>query len=319
MYEFFDLIGTKTNFMDELTSGLKSKPKYIPGYYIYDKRGSKLFERICGLPEYYLTRTEMRILDQSAEEIVAPYKEDSALVVELGSGNLCKTDLLLRAFLKNRHRLKYIPIDISGDDLKDNSLKLYHNRPGIDVTACCGEYLDGLNYLDRFEERKLILWLGSSIGNFSKRKAPGFLKKIKGVMHRDDGLLVGIDLKKDPKAVERAYNDSAGVTSAYHLNVLHRFNREFGADFRVENFYHRSFYDSERGAVEAFIISNCEQTVCIRELDLEVTLKDGERIFNELSCKYDPSEIETLAQDSGFSIKKQWFDKNNFFTLVLFE
>ena len=318
MYEFIDFNGKSTNVIQDLKSGLKSDPKYIPGYFIYDRRGSKLFDRICELPEYYLTRTELQILENSAEEIIEPYQEHDTLV-ELGSGNLLKTDLLLKAFLKYRRNLRFFPIDISGEVLRESSSKLYESCPGIDVTACCGEYFDCLDYLGRFGRRKLILWLGSSIGNFSKKDAIGFLKTLKGSLQRDDGVLIGIDLKKDPLTVERAYNDSEGVTSHYHLNVLHRLNREFGADFKVDEFYHRSYYDSNRGRVEAFIISRCDQAVRIRDLDLKIIFRQGEKVFNELSCKYDMAEIESLAYYSGFFLEGKWLDENEDFTLVSFK
>lgn len=316
MYEFIDLNGRKTNVIHELTSGLKSDPKYIPAYFIYDRRGSKLFEHICELPEYYLTRSESGILEKFAGEMIGSYKADGILV-ELGSGALGKTELLLKEFLKYRPRFRYIPIDISVEILKESSHRLGADYPSIDVTACCGEYFDCLDYLGRFRERKLVLWLGSSIGNFSKGNAVNFLRRLKGTLHEEDGLLLGIDLKKDPGTVEKAYNDPQGVTSEYHLNALHRFNREFGADFRVENFYHRSYYDVARGAVEAFIISRCDQDVRVRDLDLEITFRKGEKVFNELSCKYDPVEIEALAKYSGFSLQGKWFDDNENFILVL--
>lgn len=317
MYEFIDFNGLSTDVVKDLKSGLESQPKSIPGYFIYDKRGSKLFDRICNLPEYYLTRAELNILRNFVDEIIEPYKGHDILV-ELGSGNLSKTDLLLKAFLKYRWKISFVPIDISGEVLRESSRRLYKAFPGIDVTAFCGEYFDCLKHLGRFGGRKLVLWLGSSVGNFSKQDAAEFLRRLKGILQKGDGLLIGIDLKKDPGTVEKAYNDGEGVTSEYHLNVLHRLNREFGADFNVMEFYHRSFYDCDRGAVEAFIISRRDQRVRIRGLDLDIILQKGEKIFSELSCKYDMAEIEALAGHAGFSLGGKWFDENEGFTLVLF-
>lgn len=317
MFQFVDLNGTHTNIVRDLTSGLKSDPKYIPGYFIYDKRGSDLFGHICELPEYYLTRTELKILEKFAHEMIRPYRDNGSLV-ELGSGNLSKIGLLLREFLIHRRNIKYIPIDISGEVLRESAGRLCQDYPGVEVIACCGEYFDCLEYLDRFGEKKLVLWLGSSIGNFSKSGAGQFLIKLKSHLRKDDGLLMGIDLKKDPATVERAYNDRQGVTAEYHLNVLHRLNREFGADFNVDNFYHRSFYDKSSGAVDAYIISRCDQEVHIRDLDLIIRLGEEEKIFNELSCKYEVAEIEALAEYSGFSLEGQWCDRNKDFALVFF-
>ena len=317
MYEFIDVNGRSTDIEQDLMSGLKSEPKSIPGYFIYDRRGSELFERICNLPEYYLTRTELKIIENSAQEIIEPYKEHDT-VVELGSGNLFKTELLLKTFLQYRRNLNFFPVDISGEVLRESSSKLYEARPGINVTALCGEYFDCLHYLRRFGRKKVVLWLGSSIGNFSKDRAIRFLRILKRALRKNDGLLIGIDLKKDPLTVEKAYNDRAGVTSDYHLNVLHRLNREFGADFKVDKFYHRSFYDPDRGAVEAFIISRCDQQVRIKGLDLTVHFREDEKVFNELSCKYDLAEIERLAEQSGFSLKGRWLDENEDFILAMF-
>lgn len=316
MYEYIDLNGKRTDVTSDLVSGLTSDPKRIPAYFIYDKRGSELFNRICALPEYYLTRTELTILEKFAEDMVRPFAPD-CIFVELGSGSLFKTDLLLRAFLKHRKRFRFVPIDISREVLKESAVRVHKDFPSIDVTACCGEYCDSLDYLRQAGQRKLIAWLGSSIGNFSKPGAAQFLRRLRSTMQARDGLLIGIDLKKDPKIVERAYNDAAGVTSDYHLNVLHRFNREFGADFQVDNFYHRSFYDSGSGAVEAYIISRCEQQVRVPDLCLKVDFKQEEKVFNELSCKYDLDEIETLAKESQFALHGWWLDDPAGFALVM--
>jgi L-histidine Nalpha-methyltransferase len=316
MFEYIDLNGIRTDVTSDLISGLTATPKRIPAYFIYDKRGSELFTRICELPEYYLTRTELAILEKFAEDMVQPFAPES-MFVELGSGNLFKTDLLLRAFLKYCQRFRFVPVDISKEILKESALRVHKYFPSIDVTACCGEYCDSLDYLRQSGQRKLIAWLGSSIGNFSEPDAVAFLRRLRTTMQARDGLLIGIDLKKNAKVVERAYNDAAGVTSDFHLNVLHRFNREFGADFKVDNFYHRSFYDSDSGAVEAYIISRCEQKVRLPDLGLEVHFGQGEKVFNELSHKYDLAGIEALATQAQFALHAWWLDDNADFAMVL--
>jgi dimethylhistidine N-methyltransferase len=259
----------------------------------------------------------MKILLRDADSMVAPFTRDGILV-ELGCGSLYKTEVLLQAFLKRRQTFRFIPIDISRRMLKKSASKLHEDYGSIDVTACCGEYLDSLNYLKQCDERKLVVWLGSSIGNFDKHEVLAFLARLKRVLRPADGLLIGFDLKKNPQTVERAYNDAQGITAAYHLNVLHRLNREYGADFKVDDFFHRSIYDSDEGAVKAYIISRKNQQVGVKGLDLNLFFRKDEWVFNEMSCKYDPDEIADMAHGARLIIDGQWFDENRDFALVRF-
>ncbi|MFO7964329.1 MAG: L-histidine N(alpha)-methyltransferase [Desulfobacterales bacterium] len=317
MYRFIDFNGTVTDQLSELRNGLLSDPKCIPSFFIYDEQGSRLYEQICSLPEYYLTRKEVEILNEYAEEIASLFENECA-VVELGSGNAGKTRILIDSWLKRQSELRYYPVDISKDILMETSRKLCRMYRDLVITACCGDYFDSLDYLKDISGPKLILWLGSSIGNFDKKEAAEFLKEVKRRMVPGDGLLIGVDLRKNSRILENAYNDSRGITSRYHLNCLERFNREFGANFNPCNFYHRSFYDRVTGSINAYIISKCDQWIAIDDFGLELPLRAEERIFNERSCKYSIAEIMQLAENAGVKLIKQWLDKDGFYSVNLF-
>ena len=317
MYRFIDLNGKVTDQETALRNGLLSRPKYIPSYFIYDTNGSRLYEQICDLPEYYLTRKETEILTARVEEI-ASFLDSGGAIVELGSGDAGKTRIILEYCLQQKRRLQYVPIDISKEMLMDTSRRLYRQYDDLDVTACCGDYFDSLDYLKSIPGRKLVLWLGSSIGNFSKIAATRFVRQIKSRMNPDDGLLIGIDLRKAAPILEDAYNDAKGITSQYHLNCLERLNKEYDADFNIDNFYHRSFYDEISGDILAFIISKCDQEVRVDRFGLQLTIEKEEKIFNERSCKYRCDEIRDLADASGVQLIRQWFDNDRFYSLNLF-
>jgi L-histidine Nalpha-methyltransferase len=317
MYQFIDLNGKVTDQENDLRVGLLSNPKYIPSYFIYDTQGSRLFEQICELPEYYLTRKEKEILTDRAGDIAA-FLNSGGTIVELGSGNSEKTCILIECCLKQNNRLQYVPVDISKEILIETSQRLYCRYEDLNVTACYGDYFDSLDYLKSISGPKLVLWLGSSLGNFDKKAAIRFVGQIKKRLNAGDGLLVGIDLRKDPQIVENAYNDSEGITSQYHLNCLDRFNNEYGADFQKDLFYHYSFYDEESGNINAYIISKCDQQISVELLGLKVILKKDEKIFNERSSKYSRNEILQMAGKAGLQLTKQWFDKDRYYSLNLF-
>jgi L-histidine Nalpha-methyltransferase len=317
MYQFIDLNGKVTDQEKDLRNGLLSDPKYIPSYFIYDTKGSRLYEQICELPEYYLTRKEKEILTNQADEIAA-FLESGGTIVELGSGNSEKTCILIESCLKQNRNLRYVPVDISKEILMKTSQLLYRRYNDLNVTACCGDYFDSLDYLKSIPGQKLVLWLGSSMGNFDKTAAVRFVNQIKKRLNTGDGLLIGIDLRKDTKILENAYNDSQGITSRYHLNCLDRFNNEYGADFKKDYFYHYSFYDEKSGNINAYIISKCDQQISVKHFDLKILLKKNEKIFNERSCKYSRNEILQMAEKAGLELRKQWFDTDQYYSLNLF-
>ena len=302
-------------FARDVETGLKASPKRLSCRFFYDRAGSRLFELICALPEYYLTRTEHRILQERAAQIVGASPRDTALV-ELGSGNAVKTRVLIEAFLKRRKKLLFVPVDISSTILEQSSLELLDLYPNLQILTVAAEYSDGLERLrETLNGPKLILFLGSNIGNFVRPDAVRFLKLVRRTMAPADRLLVGIDLAKPREVLEAAYDDSQGITARFNLNILARINRELGGRFDLETFRHRVVYNEEEGRVEMCLVSRCAQKVAIGNLGMEVGFAKGETIHSEYSCKYSTAEIDELAVGAGFEIEAQWFDGGRGFSL----
>ena len=299
----------------EVEKGLGSQNKSLSYKYFYDQRGSELFEQISELPEYYLTRTESRILTQNSKQIAALFDQSPA-VVELGSGNSVKTGILLRELLKQFGYCQFFPIDISPEMLEKGSRNLLDTFPNLDVQAITAEYLDGLNLITgNGQQPKLILWLGSSIGNFDRIDAVGFLKQVKKRMNVEDKLLIGIDLRKEPELLVKAYNDSKGVTAKFNLNLLHRINKEFEGTFNLDNFYHQAVYNDKLGRIEMYLISKCNQTIHLNHTGHDITFRKDEAIHTENSYKYSFSEIQKLAEDAGFHLDYRLTDSGNWFSV----
>jgi L-histidine N-alpha-methyltransferase len=305
-------------FARDVRDGLTAHPKHLSCCYFYDDEGSLLFEEICDLPEYYLTRAEREILETRAAELVSCFRTPPTLV-ELGSGNAAKTRLLIEAFLKGHERLRYVPIDICGTVLEQSARQLLRDYPGLEMLAIAAEYRDGLRHLEQtIAGPRLILWLGSNVGNLDRLAATHFLQEIRGAMTAADALLIGIDLRKDRAVLERAYADSQGVTADFNLNLLVRINRDLGGHFRLDAFEHRAVYNEEAGRIEMYLVSKQDQRVRIDNLNLEVSLANGEAIHTENSYKYSLPEIESLATAAGFQIASQWFDVQRRFSVNLF-
>jgi dimethylhistidine N-methyltransferase len=308
-----------TKFAQDLIRGFKSNPKFIRPVYLYDKIGSQLFEEICQLPEYYPTRSETEILKNYSVEIANYFKDDITLV-ELGSGSSIKTDYLIKAFLSVAENVEYIPIDVSGTILKESAVTLNQTYPTLIVNPIVALYEDGISQIENnFNKTKLILWLGSSIGNFDREDAVAFIQQICENLQVSDRLLIGIDLDKKKAILEKAYNDSAGITAKFNLNLLRRINNEFGADFILNNFRHKAIFNKKKGRIEMHLISNCKQKVFLSDLDLDVTVKKNEAIHTENSYKYTQTQIEKFSEGAGLKLVKQWFDSKQWFSLNLFE
>jgi L-histidine N-alpha-methyltransferase len=295
-------------FAASVREGLTARPKRLECAWLYDDEGSRLFERICEIPEYYLTRAEDEILRDHAGEIVAGI-DGGADLVELGSGSGSKTRRLIAARLRGRDRLRYVPIDISRGALEDAAVRLLGEFPALSIVAIAADYERGLEELrDLSLGPKLVLWLGSNIGNFDRDGASAFLARVGRVLTPDCRMVVGFDLRKDRRALELAYDDPAGVTSAFALNLLARTNRELGGEFDLSRFAHRARYDERDGRVDLFLESRIAQTVAIRDLGLEVELAEGEPIHVESSYKHSPEEIDELAARAGFEVERRWLD-----------
>ncbi len=314
-----DIESFANSFAEDVDEGLKNSPKYIPCLYFYDYKGSLLFEEICQLPEYYLTRAETEILQTHSEEIIS-YLPNDILLVELGSGSSIKTELIIEEMLNQYDKVYYSPIDISQKMLKESSISLLEKYDNLEITSVAAEYDEGLRQLDIHKDQtKLILWLGSSIGNFEKKEAINFLKNIVIASSPNDFFLIGFDLQKDKKILEKAYNDSQDVTAEFNLNLLSRINRELGGEFDLDKFVHQAVYNEEKSRIEMYLISTCEQEVYIADLNEYYHFRKNETIHTENSHKFSLKAIDNLADRIGMKIIKQWFDSKKYFNLTLFK
>ena len=306
---------TVEDFAASVREGLTGEPKRLDCAFLYDAEGSRLFEAICELPEYYPTRSEREILETHAADILDCAPLDLTLV-ELGSGSSTKTRVLIDALLEEHGELTYVPIDISPSILEQSSRELLKDHPGLEIHGLAMEYQDGLHQLRRlFPGPKLVIWLGSTVGNLARPEAAVFLRSVREDLDPTDRFLMGIDLRKDPGELERAYDDSRGVTARFNLNLLTRINRELGGHFDLDAFRHRARYDREIGRIEMHLVSLREQVVAIDALDLEVPFADGETIHTESSHKYSPREIDELVAAAGFTLNGQWMDGAGRFSL----
>ncbi len=308
--------GVPSDFAADVRAGLTAPRKRLSCRYFYDAEGSALFEEICALPEYYLTRAEQEILDANAAEIVASGPVDARLV-ELGSGSAKKTRTLIEAALAQKAPLHYVPIDISRTMLEESSRALLEDYPGVEITAIAAEYRAGLRWLGRQRGAKLILWLGSNVGNFPRGDAARFLRGVRATMSASDRLLMGVDLRKSRAVLEAAYDDAAGVTARFNLNLLTRINRELGGDFDREGFAHRARWNERLGRVEIRVESLRAQTVRIEALAIDVPFRAGERIYTESSYKYSFGEIGRLARAAGMVVERRWLDSERRFSVNL--
>jgi dimethylhistidine N-methyltransferase len=303
-----------TGLAEDVRKGLSAQPKRFLPKYFYDELGSQLFEAICLLPEYYLTRAENEILQRYSDEIAASVEGQKTLV-EMGSGSASKTRLIIEALLRSQPELMFMPVDISATALESSSRILLQSYPRLKIEAFAADYFAGLAELrNKPRQRTLALFLGSNISNFDAEEAHRFLRAMRTVLNEGDALLLGADLKKDPAILEAAYNDALGVTSAFNLNVLARINRELGGSFDLHAFRHRAFYNEGVGRIEIYIESLVQQIVRIEKLDLEVKFEAGELIHTENSYKYDMASIARLAEDTGFTRSRSWFDSRERFS-----
>ena len=301
-------------FAQEVETGLTSSPKRLPCRYLYDEEGSQLFEEICQLPEYYPTRAEAQILRDRAAEVASLFSEAIALV-ELGSGSAVKTRILMEALLRRHGKLRYVPVDVSRTMLEESSQELLQDYPSLEIVAIAGEYHHGLPHLKAQEDRrKLILWLGGTLGNMERPEAAHFLRVVRDTMSPGDLLLIGVDLRKDRAVLEKAYDDSQGITSRFNRNILARINREFNGNFDLDTFRYSAVYDEEAGRVEMSLVSEQAQQVSIEKLGMVVSFEAEEAIYTENSYKYSLPEIQALAADAGLHVEQQWLDDGSRFS-----
>jgi dimethylhistidine N-methyltransferase len=320
-------IDARAAFATDVARGLQAQPKKLFPKYFYDELGSLLFDAICLLPEYYLTRAEDEILTRHAAEIVAAAGHAELTLLEFGSGSATKTRRIIEALLHRQTQLRYRPIDISAAALETSARVLLQSYPALSVEAYASDYDTALAHLASAANEDndaatrthtLALFLGSNVGNFDRAEAVEFLRRLRGVLRAGDALLLGADLKKDPARLVAAYDDALGVTAAFNLNLLARLNREFKADFDLRAFRHVARYDEEHGRIELYLESRCAQVVRLRALDRAVEFAAGELLHTENSYKYDLAELDELASRTGFARTQTWLDKGEQFSSNLF-
>jgi dimethylhistidine N-methyltransferase len=274
------------------------------------------------LPEYYLTRAELEIFAEQADDIFQAFGESGETfdLIELGAGDGTKTSVLVESFLKQKTDFTYIPVDISAEALSFLNEKFNREFPGLAIQPEQGDYFRTLEtFKTKSNRRKIILFLGSNIGNFSQTQAQDFFKNLRALMNDTDLLFVGFDLQKDPRTILRAYDDAQNVTAEFNLNLLTRINRELGADFDLQEFLHYASYHPIEGAARSFLISRKAQTVLVETLNKTFEFAAWEPIFMEISQKYTLRMIEDLAQASGLRVSKNFFDSQNFYTNSLWK
>ncbi len=304
--------GARRVFLQDVMAGLRATPKRLPSKYFYDERGSQLFDRICLLDEYYLTRCELAIMDHFADEMGQQIGA-GAMLVEFGSGSSVKTRYLLDSLIDP---VAYVPVDISCEHLRQASLRLAQDYPKIEVLPVCADFTEhfALPTSRHAATHSAVYFPGSTIGNFVPGRAAEVLRRIASVCGAGGGLLIGIDQKKDVATIEAAYNDRHGVTAQFNLNLLKRINRELEADFRLEQFAHRAWYDREMGRVEMHLVARHAQAVSIGSHVIEFA--QGESICTEYSHKYTIDQFAALAATADLTYRKHWTDPNGYFAVV---
>lgn len=300
----------------DVVQGLSQTPKNLPCRYFYDDRGSELFEQITDLPEYYLTRTEQRILEQYALEIAE--FTGACELVELGSGSSRKTRLLLEAYSRLDHQLQYCPVDVSVGILRTTALSLLHQYPTLKLCGLAGTYEQALMQLPPVElENRMLIFLGSTLGNLDQSACDRFFHQVKQALKPGEFFLLGVDLQKPIEVLEAAYNDAQGITAAFNLNVLQHLNRRFQGNFNLEQFAHQAFYNPGQHQVEMHLKSLQDQVVELRALDYEVSFRAGETIRTEISRKFHlPTLISTLEAQALCPLQS-WTDPQAWFALLL--
>jgi dimethylhistidine N-methyltransferase len=300
----------------EVFEGLSATPKRLPSKLFYDHIGSALFEQITELPEYYLTRTERSIFETFAGDILQ-HAGGSLTLVELGAGTAAKTCILIEELLARQNRALFYPIDVSPSALQEAVTQLGQQFPGLRVNPIVADYTGGVPALSRISGRKLVLYIGSSIGNFEPDESVRMLRRIRRTLRAGDALLLGADYAKSPKILLPAYDDSQGVTAEFNRNILARLNREFDANFEVDRFRHIPVWNRRQSRIEAYLESTIAQTAFIPALELDVSFAPGERIHTEISYKYTDEMIESILRDSGFALEHTWCDRQKWFGVHL--
>lgn len=311
-----DFKAVEKDDIQDVINGLNQKQKSLPAHYFYDSKGSQLFEKICQLEEYYPTRTEASILQQYATEIV--HQTQAVELVELGSGSSTKTRYLFDAYQKSNIPLYYIPVDVSDSILKVSANKLLADYPQLKIEGKVATYSQALKQLkNSFLGKRIIIFLGSSIGNFNSLKCDRFINQVTSALNPGDYFLLGIDLQKPVEILEAAYNDSQGVTAAFNLNMLQHLNHRFAGNFNVDLFKHQAIYNQTEHQIEMYLISQQEQTVTLANLNLTIELKKSEKILTEISRKFNLEKMAKYLSDRNLNLITTYTDAQQWFGLLL--
>lgn len=306
--------------LNVIAKGLEQEPKRLPSWLFYDEIGDKIFQAIMRMPSYYLTACEFDIFKTQKDRILNHINADngSFKLVELGAGDGTKTEVLLDYFLQKQVSFTYVPVDVSEAVLTQLATRLSKSLPDLKIHPECKLYSEALEIMKNdTSEKKLILFLGANIGNFNKDDAISFIKKLAVNMNEPDRLMIGFDLKKDPRLIQAAYDDPDGITREFNLNLLGRINREFGGQFDLELFSHYPFYDPETGITKSFLVSKKEQEVWIDALEKSIHFDNAEIIHTEVSQKYDLKMINLLAAQAGLEIVDVIYDQKKYFADVV--
>ena len=306
------------NFLSDVLKGLQSSPKYLDSKYFYDKKGDELFQKIMDSDEYYLTNAEMEIFCEQKSQIADTVSDHNNQidVIEFGPGDATKSIHLLKELSARKQISNYMPIDISENIINLLNTSLPTKIPDLTIHGFAGEYFQMLPLAHQVSSnKKLVLFLGANIGNFKFDEMPAFLQNLRTLLSTADMVLIGFDLKKNPNKILAAYDDKAGYTREFNLNLLRRINSELKGNFEIENFQHYAMYDPSTGACKSYLISMKEQSVMIDNTTIH--FEKNEPVFMEISQKYSLKEIHTIAHQCGFEVMKYFFDNNIYFVDVI--
>ncbi len=303
-------------FEIDVLKGLSAHPKSLPSKYFYNEIGDRLFVEIMKMPEYYLTDAELEIFEEQTAEIIKVLdltKEEPFEIVELGAGDGTKTIELLKVLVAENYKVEYVPIDISMHALDGLKARLVSELPALSVKPRQGDYFEVLSSLKATEKRKIVLFLGSNIGNLLDQRAQLFMQNLSKNLNKNDQLLLGVDLIKSADIVLPAYNDEAGITRKFNLNLLQRMNDDLGANFVIEQFEHCPEYTEEEGIAKSFLKSKTEQTVFVKSLGQAFHFNQGEKIHTEISRKYNDKIIQSLIAETSFLVMDKLVDSRRYF------
>lgn len=302
------------SFLDDVLQGLTSKQKHLQSKYFYDEQGDKLFQKIMACPDYYLTRCELDVFQNKTSELAFPIQAPGTPfdLIELGAGDATKTTYLLHHLQEASAEFTYKPIDISGHILSVLEKQLHQSLPDLNVEPSEGDYFDALKTICRqSSRRKVVLFLGSNIGNMQPNESAAFCKQLSSLLAPGDLAIVGFDLKKNPKTILHAYDDKDGLTSQFNLNLLRRINNELNGDIDLDQFEHFQTYDPASGACRSFLMSLSKQTATIA--GQPISFEENEAVYMEVSQKYDRQQIDQLATEAGFKAISHCFDSKKWF------